>query len=94
MLHKKFKVGNDLEMVQSERNYPHQNRGGKGRIDNQVLIQTLHIINRVSSYILTGGHSVIEPILLFLPLCSPLKKPRNPTLACPLMRRQTKKRFD
>ena len=44
------KVGYDQEMVQSER-YSHSiNRGGKNKVNNQVLILRKHIVSRLISY--------------------------------------------
>ena len=46
---KKVKVGNDQEMVQSERKSDSKNREReKNKIDNQVLILRKHIISRAA----------------------------------------------
>ena len=56
-LYEKVHVGNDQEMVQSERS-PHSKPGGGKRIDNHVLILREHIFSQVDSYFPIGGHSV------------------------------------
>ena len=48
---------NDHEMPQSERKFPILKPSGE-KSDNRVLTQRGHIVSRVSSYFIIGGHSV------------------------------------
>ena len=53
------KIGNDKEMAKSEKNpTPYKIKVGKYKIDSEVLMLRKHIISRMSSYFLMGGHLV------------------------------------